>query len=252
MSALENNIARKLAPIAVTRPWLALFLSLAGWFAILSIFKSWPSLDLEAARYFFNASPCLPEQSAGATCGSFALSSTKALIALRMVLYYLPHALAILLLALVIGEQRRGQPDRAFIRKGWILLAGVIAGPVILVNGLLKPFSGRPRPYEILDFAGKLDFVAVGDFSGACARNCSFISGEAAGAGWVFCLVVLLPAPIRRAMVLPLLAVTLFATFLRVMFGGHFLSDALLGWLSSIVVCLVAAVIIGWPKPLRN
>ncbi|CDM57084.1 phosphatase protein [Rhizobium favelukesii] len=72
--------------------------------------------------------------------------------------------------------------------------------------------------------------------AGKCMSNCSFVSGEAAGAGWVFCLIFLIPQPARSALALPLAAVSFLAPAMRVAFGAHYLSDVILGWLSSIVI----------------
>jgi membrane-associated phospholipid phosphatase len=83
-----------------------------------------------------------------------------------------------------------------------------------------------------------LDFVHAGSFAGKCVSNCSFISGEAASAGWLFCLIFLIPQPARSALSLPILAVSILIPTLRVAFGGHYLSDAVLGWLSSPVIFL--------------
>lgn len=251
-SMQDRPLHLPVAPVpTVSRPWAGLAAALLGWLVLLAVFHGVPELDLAAARLFFEAQPCASPSQSALSCGIFPWSKSPALIGARMALYYLPHALALILLGLIIAEQRRAVSDKIFVRQALILLAGVLAGPVLLVNGILKTFSGRPRPYESADFGGLLDFVAAGNFTGACLRNCSFISGEASGAGWVFCLIVLLPFWLRWKAGLPILVLTIFATLLRVVFGGHYLSDALLGWLSSIIVCLVVAVIVGWPERAR-
>jgi hypothetical protein len=95
----------------------------------------------------------------------------------------------------------------------------------------LKAYSGRPRPVDVTLFGGDMGFAAVGDFSGACISNCSFVSGEAAAAGWLLCLIPLLRGPFRHILAALLIDISVAAPFLRVVMGSHFLSDAILGWL---------------------
>jgi lipid A 4'-phosphatase len=61
--------------------------------------------------------------------------------------------------------------------------------------------------------------------------NCSFVSGEAAAAGWLLCLIPLLRGRFRHIVAALIIDVSLAAPFLRVVMGSHFLSDAILGWL---------------------
>ena len=66
--------------------------------------------------------------------------------------------------------------------KPWhalFVFAVFIIGPGLLGNTLLKDHSGRPRPYQVREFGGSLDYVGPLAFNGTCARNCSFVSGEA-------------------------------------------------------------------------
>src|SRR5690606_1953513 len=98
-------------------------------------------------------------------------------------------------------------PDRVAARRYSLSLLALALGPYILVNLLLKSFSGRPRPDETNLFAGDHTFMPAGSFAGQCDNNCSFVSGEAAGAGWVACLVPLLPARFRPFLAPPILAI---------------------------------------------
>ncbi|MDE1997008.1 MAG: phosphatase PAP2 family protein, partial [Rhizobiaceae bacterium] len=115
-------------------------------------------------------------------------------------------------------------------------LVSLALGCGLIVNLILKEFSGRPRPRDTDLFGGGLDFVQAGSFAGKCLRNCSFISGESSSAGWLFCLVLLLPPRLRLPLGIPLAAVSIVMPTMRVMTGAHYLSDAVLGWLSSLVI----------------
>ena len=54
-------------------------------------------------------------------------------------------------------------------------------GPGLVVNGVLKAFWGRARPSQILEFGGAAQFTPPVQIADQCARNCSFVSGEASG-----------------------------------------------------------------------
>ena len=68
-------------------------------------------------------------------------------------------------------------------RKAIALTLSLVLGPGILVNGILKPYGGRPRPIEVTEFGGPLQFVDWWNPTGACEGNCSFMSGEATDGG---------------------------------------------------------------------
>ena len=159
-----------------------------------------------------------------------------------------------LLLIRVALLSQKGRTLRDSIKRHNTLL--VIAAWLIdvglIVNMVLKAYSGRPRPDRTLLFGGDLQFMPNGHFGGACLENCSFISGEAASAGWFLCVLALLPPVWQKRLFLPVLLVGLLTGFLRVGFGRHFLSDALLGFLSAPIVFLLLIAIFGWKKAADN
>ncbi len=72
-------------------------------------------------------------------------------------------------------------PDRpSLIRPQWstYILTTLLVGTVLVVNGIFKTFSGRPRPTRVDAFGGGDAFVPAWHLYGPCPRNCSFISGE--------------------------------------------------------------------------
>jgi lipid A 4'-phosphatase len=217
------------------------------WLATLFIFHDFPSLDIRISALFFASSACSSE-SAQAVCGLFPVATSPFFETVRKVLFYLPALLAIFILAslLIPNLDARFTWPEGSRRNRKIMLAVWIVDVGLIVNGLLKAYSGRPRPGDTLLFGGALPFVPAGDFSGTCTSNCSFISGEAASAGWIFCLLALLPAPWRRKLFVPVTIISAFTALLRVAFGRHFFSDALLGWLSAVCIFALAAVAFGW------
>lgn len=211
---------------------------LAAWLCLLALFHAFPQLDLMVAKAFFDPVACVAGDLPGRICGDFAPSDQEMLQLLRRILFYMPVFFAGVILVLLIRNlQHHGATyDRDLTQRCWTALVAIAAGPYLLVNLILKSVSGRPRPYETDIFGGDKLFTAAGSFDGSCYNNCSFISGEAAGAGWVACLIVLAPPRWRPYIAPPLIAVTLVSPALRISFGGHYLSDAVLGFLSSAVV----------------
>ena len=214
------------------------------WWLLLIIFYLFPQIDISVTHAFFTLVECPPQSATGQVCGHFPYQSHGILRFLRLVLFYLPGSTALFLILLLVraiwlhGAGFWMTKARALA----LALMALVLGPYLLVNIVLKSLSGRPRPYETDLFAGHLPFAPAGSFSGACHDNCSFVSGEAAGAGWVACLIPLLPAWLRPILGPPIMVVSLVTPALRIAFGGHFLSDVTLGWLSSVVIfCLVFA-----------
>lgn len=104
-----------------------------------------------------------------------------------------------------------------------------IVGAVLLVQFGLKNHSHRPRPYNIVEFAGEQEFVQFSQIGqGECIHNCSFSSGHAA-VGYACICFAFLPFFRRYCTKLKLSGWCL-GTVLgisRVATGHHFLSDVL-------------------------
>jgi membrane-associated phospholipid phosphatase len=132
-------------------------------------------------------------------------------------------------------------------RAAGYLITAYLLGPGLLVNGILKAYWGRPRPGEVLEFGGSMPFVNWWNPGGACPSNCSFISGEAAAAAWLFGPAMLAPARWRPLAMWLAAAFFVLTAGLRVAAGGHFLTDVLIGGLSSVLV-LLALHPVFWPR----
>jgi lipid A 4'-phosphatase len=150
-------------------------------------------------------------------------------------LFYLVCVVAVVL-ALRSNRRVLGLASDAW---GYILICSLL-GPGLLVNLILKAFIPRPRPREVADFGGSLDFVSIPGFSGACDSNCSFVSGEVASTVMMLAaLAFVLPSrrPLIAFLVLP---AWLIVGAMRMGQGGHFLSDVLF---SGLFMILLSAVI---------
>lgn len=201
-------------------------LSVAG-LVLLGLFHTFPSLDTRVTALF-----CRADAARAGICGLFPVGDDPLTGALRLAFYWVPIAACLLMAADIAWQYAlNGWRDRDRLRDELMALTAYLLGPLLIVNAVLKAHSGRPRPDDTTLFGGRLDFVAAGDFSGACHSNCSFVSGEAAAAGWLLCLLPLLGGRFRGAAAVFIVAVSVATPLLRVAMGGHFLSDAVLGWL---------------------
>ncbi|WP_333824321.1 phosphatase PAP2 family protein [Pinisolibacter sp.] len=115
-------------------------------------------------------------------------------------------------------------------RKLLFLATSMALGPGIVVNSILKEFWGRPRPRQIGEFGGSMEFFPAWVPGGACETNCSFPSGEASSAMWLIALVFVVPERWRRGATIAVLAWALTISVNRMAFGAHFLSDVVIGW----------------------
>jgi membrane-associated PAP2 superfamily phosphatase len=191
------------------------------------VFAAFPGIDLWAARLL--AGP-------GGGFDTAVISNT-----LNLMRDWLSNLIVIVVIAasaLVIHGVIRGRGLAGYgARDGAFVLASFALAPLLLVNILLKPGIGRPRPVHLEQFGGTDSYVPVWTQSDQCVGNCSFVSGEAAAAMALICLVVLFPRyGIMRRVVI---ALTVLFGFIRMIQGGHFLSDVVLA------ACLTYLVIWG-------
>lgn len=131
-------------------------------------------------------------------------------------------------------------------RVAVFLLVSLAMGPGLLVNGVLKPHWGRPRPAEVSLFGGQRDFSTplqprLAGIADRGENGRSFPSGHAAVAFWTTALffVTRLLLPVLAPWVLTgTLLLGLAAGAARVVSGRHFTSDIL--WAGLLVFALNA------------
>ena len=197
--------------------------SLAALVLAAIVFLVWPGLDLRFASYF-------------ALGHDRFVAETGWGNGFRHLFYWVPFGLFVVLVILW-GLARLGRWHFwAPSTTGVLFLALSLGlGPGLLVNGILKNHSHRPRPYQVDLFGGDEAFRPFYRFDGACRRNCSFVSGEGSAATWTVAPALLVPLPWRPIAVSAALLFSFLTSLLRIAFGGHFLSDtvfaALITWL---------------------
>lgn len=119
------------------------------------------------------------------------------------------------------------------------LVLGMIVGPGLIVNSLLKENWGRPRPRNIQNFGGKYQYEQVLEIDPSSSGK-SFPSGHASIGFYFFILFLLLRREQRKWAIVFLIFGILFGGLIgvaRIVQGGHFFSDIIwsggLGYLSS-------------------
>ena len=202
------------------------------------LFALWPEMDLMGSAFFHGSD-------------GFA-GNGHGLKGLRGVLYFLPVVvMGLFLMAWILGWvagwfdlpwpealQPRG-------RSVLFLALGLALGPGLLVNVILKDYWDRPRPLQVQQFGGPLEFRPWYKTDGACEKNCSFVSGETAGAFWLVAPASLAPPPLRLPAVALALGVGVVTGMMRVAFGGHFPSDVLFaGLFTLLLVALLRKILI--------
>jgi lipid A 4'-phosphatase len=216
----------------------------ALWIALALVFNGEPEIDQATSSMFFAVQPCAQGSQANA-CGVFPAAASASLQAIRNFFHYLPAAVAVVVVAILARDLGAG---RGFgdgrVRFTATALAAFLVGPGLIVNVFLKEYWGRPRPASTDLFGGLLPFVPAGQWSNACADNCSFVSGEASSIFWLICLIPLWPQRLRGRAALAISAIAVLAAGLRVAFGGHYLSDVVLGGLSTLIVFSTLAVLV--------
>jgi lipid A 4'-phosphatase len=123
----------------------------------------------------------------------------------------------------------------------------LVLGPGLLVNGVLKEYSGRARPSTVVEFGGTRHFTRAFVFSDQCPHNCSFVSGHAAAAGFPMTgYFVARSRRSRRVWLVAGLACGMTVGLLRMLTGSHFLSDIVFALLFMyLVAALCAAALLG-------
>ncbi len=153
--------------------------------------------------------------------------------------------LAALAIKLILPTRKLLIPGRAIV----FLVATLALGPGLLVNVVLKDHWGRSRPIDVTQLGGTEHYVRWWDPRGDCPNNCSFVSGDVAGAFWTLAPAALVPAPWRALAYGAALALGTGMAALRVMAGGHFLSDVVFaGVFTFLVIWLAHALIYRWPR----
>ena len=132
-----------------------------------------------------------------------------------------------------------GKFPRKYAKPFLVIVLTVILGPGLIVNGILKPFWGRPRPADTVMFGGKEPYRNVFQPAGPGGGK-SFVCGHCANAFAIASGVSFFPYfPGLAGLFLGAgLTMGTLGSFARIAQGGHYLSDTL--WAGIIVLSIIA------------
>jgi membrane-associated PAP2 superfamily phosphatase len=197
----------------VNKTGLAIALAVA--LVVGGVFAVYPQFDLDLAALFYDpATQTFPAQ------GSGWLQSARDAATALITLLVAPAIFAVLR-KLVMPRRRMLIAGRAAV----FLIVTLVLGPGVLANGILKAHWARPRPGEVTQLGGTINFTPWWDPRGQCTDNCSFIAGEPSGAFWTLAPAALTPPQWRP---LAYGAALLFGAAMgamRMAAGAHFFTD---------------------------
>jgi lipid A 4'-phosphatase len=131
------------------------------------------------------------------------------------------------------------------------LIATLALAPGLVTNVVLKDYWPRSRPIDVPQFNGEERFTAWWDPHGGCAKNCSFVGGEASGAFWTLAPAALSPPAWRPVAYGAALLFGTSVSLLRMAFGAHFFTDVVFaGVFTFLIIWLVHGLIYRW-RPTR-
>ena len=178
------------------------------------VFSLWPQIDPTVSAWFYSPGE------------GFATGRTWFPEAVYWFVYYGSRVIEIVLALCWIAS--------LFARVGWLanrrrwlgfMVLALVLGPGLIADQALKNHWGRARPEQSVAFGGTKQFTPALQAANQCERNCSFVSGHATAAyalmtfGW-------LAGRGRRRRWMALAVVSgLFVGAIRVIQGGHYLSD---------------------------
>ena len=211
-----------------------LLILIAALVAVGAVFALWPGLDLAISHAVYDRGGFLGDEGIGKMARDFFRIAPFVVLAAYAIPYLLRRS------GLPIGWAPDG-------RSVLFLAASIVIGSGLIVNLAMKDHLHRPRPVQTQDFGGPDEFRPWYRFDGACLKNCGFPSGEASSGFWMVAPAMLAPPPLQGVAVAGALVFGVAASALRVAFGGHYLSDVLIGGLISLIVVFGFRRLL-WPR----
>ena len=138
----------------------------------LAVFALRPDLDISVSHLFYDHGGFIGRTAAEKVWRTILGDAWAVVLALYGALWLLKR----------VGRWRGWAPTgRAMV----FLVATIAIGPGLVVNLSLKDHWHRPRPISTQEFNGPNAFKTWYESDGACKKNCSFVSGEAATGFWM-------------------------------------------------------------------
>ncbi|MBO0764085.1 MAG: phosphatase PAP2 family protein [Hyphomicrobiaceae bacterium] len=194
--------------------WALWGLTLGAGVAAGVVFLALPQIDLALARTFYTADAGFLGQR---------LVWVRVLRQAFVVIYFGTMALCL------VGLVQIWRGRTLWLRLGraqWLFFAACLAaGPGLVANLVFKDHWGRARPSQIAEFGGSKAFTPPLLIASQCARNCSFISGEAASTYITLYAAAAVVPQWSAALIVAGTAGGVATGLIRMSQGAHFLSD---------------------------
>ena len=166
---------------------------------------------------------------------------------LRPTFYWLLIAIA---LGLTANGFRKRWRRRATARRLFYVLAVFGIGVGLVTNLLLKDQWDRPRPLHTVEFGGEQQYQPALIPTHGCARNCSFVSGDASAAFAMIALPIAFAAGRRRRRLMQ--AALWFGVaigLMRMFNGSHYLFDVTYAGLINVWIATALYPVIMRARP---
>lgn len=151
--------------------------------------------------------------------------------------------MVLVLIALLLYSGVKRRPVWQLNRRAYAyLLLVLLIGPGLL-STVFKDNWHRARPSTIEQFGGQLQFSPAYVISDQCGSNCSFFSGHPTSLYFFIAVALVAPPAQRRKFMVFAIVGGLLVGLVRIIQGGHFLSDVLT---SGFMVASTAYVLHWW------
>lgn len=206
-----------------------------------AVFMTQPELDLTISGAARDACAVPPTKPGGAWCPTDAVDLARhAFMAL-----FITSAILIVAWAIRATVTEKKLVGSQQVRCGF-MIAVLVMGPGVVANFILKDNVGRARPRDVIEFGGSKEFAPPLVPSAECARNCSFVSGEASSMFALFFGLALALPRYRRRLLVAGLTIGLVAGGVRIIQGAHFFSDVMFaGVFMALTVSVLDVAFIG-------
>lgn len=213
MSSLENPAEKLENNNNDNSSNVGTWIGLGAFFVVSMFFYLFPQIDLWMARQFYDESR-----------GGFYMNQSELIMFFYDVFKHAwkPMMLAMLIILLLSLKFEWFKMKRKITAFALVTL---LIGPGIIVHTVFKDQWDRARPRHLVEFGGDKQFTPAWVISDQCERNCSFVSGHAAMGFYFMILGWLLRS---RNWFYIGLAIGALSGIIRVVQGGHFLSDSIL------------------------
>lgn len=186
----------------------------------MAIFAVYPQLDITVSHWFYDGRD-----------GFFLRDAWWVVLIYRGTEVLVAAAALGLIGVLVAAATGRNEWARRNAKAAGFLFMALLLGPGLVVNGAFKKHWGRAKPASVEIFGGDKRYTAPLVPSDQCTRNCSFVSGHAS-IGFALFGLYWLQRQRHRAWLTAAIGGGAVVGFVRIVQGGHFLSDVIFSGLA--------------------